>query len=615
MARVGRQRTTAAAVVLGSLVASGLAFAVLGVRMLEVERAEAERAARRRAEEVLAAAVAAAPSLAAEPADATAATWLLEAPPSSDPLAGAGADDRLLLDEAAYAERNEADAARALDILRRLAGKDPESALGRVAAARAAAPARRRGDAAAASEALAIAAKARETLVDPASGIAVPLVARYVAAIQASGDAERAEAIEALLRASEGGRRLRADGGPDAGDLLAALLASSPGPGDARALAAAEHAARGHALLVALPRDGVAFAGGWIACREGAALRARRQGDFATALARNVHAGGVALGAGAPAPDAGPTAALRPPLDGLVLQAVAEDAPAAGGALLALAAGLAVYFLGAGLAVVAIRRSARAARMQADFVAAVSHEMKTPIAAVQAMAEMLADGRVPDPARARTYAERIRAEMQRLGATVRNVLDAARIERGAGSTLVRPRPGDPAAVVEGVAAVFRPALEGRGFRFDVASKPAPRPVPVDADALTSVIANLLDNAMKFSGGTNGSGRKEVAIEAGPIDGTDGGGHVDGYRIAVLDRGPGVPAADRERVFDRFFRGDAARHEAVPGVGLGLHVAREIVRAHGGAIRVEDRAGGGAAFLVDLPCPDGPGRPERPEEAA
>jgi signal transduction histidine kinase len=281
--------------------------------------------------------------------------------------------------------------------------------------------------------------------------------------------------------------------------------------------------------------------------------------------------------------------ALRadPPLEGLLLwMRPSAEAGAASEAAWAVGAALGVYLVGAGLALLAVRRSARAARMQADFVASVSHEMKTPIASVQAMAEMLADGRVADPAKARDYAARIQGEMARLGATVRDVLDAARIERDAGLT-VRPRPTDARAAVEAAVEAARPGLERRGVTLDVATTPSPEPLPLDPDAFAHVVHNLLDNAAKFAGAT-----KAIAVRAGPAPG--------GYRVEVLDRGPGVPVAERERVFERFARGEEARVRAVPGVGLGLYVAREIVRAHGGTIRVEDREGGGARFVVEIP---------------
>jgi signal transduction histidine kinase len=128
---------------------------------------------------------------------------------------------------------------------------------------------------------------------------------------------------------------------------------------------------------------------------------------------------------------------FAPPLESLAVLARSRDR--GGGSLaIALFAGVAAYVLGAALLVVALVRSVRTERQRSDFVASVSHEMKTPIASVRALAELLADGAASDPERARSYAERIGWEMERLGATVRNVLDAARIERGGALPLCSP---------------------------------------------------------------------------------------------------------------------------------------------------------------------------------
>ena len=212
--------------------------------------------------------------------------------------------------------------------------------------------------------------------------------------------------------------------------------------------------------------------------------------------------------------------------------------------------------------------------------------MKTPIASVRAMAEMLQEH--GDPERTQRYAGRIETEMQRLGATVRNVLDAARIERGV--LPVRPESGDPAAVVAGTGEALRPDLERRGYALELEIQPAAVPVPVDAEALDGVLRNLVDNAVKFS-----PRERSIRIEATPEAG--------GYRIAVLDRGRGLESGKHERLFARFYRGEAAREGAVPGVGLGLHIARQVIDAHGGRLSARNRLGGGAAFEIYLPAED------------
>jgi signal transduction histidine kinase len=201
------------------------------------------------------------------------------------------------------------------------------------------------------------------------------------------------------------------------------------------------------------------------------------------------------------------------------------------------------------------------------------------------MAELLADSGGGGQ-RTREYAARIESEMRRLGTTVRNVLDASQVERQ-GVLPVAVALADPAQVLVGLAETIRPELERRGFEFVCEAEPPAGPIPLDADALRGVLVNLLDNAAKFS-----LDRKEIRLEGRP---TEGGG----YGIAVLDRGPGIDPRQQERLFGRFYRGDEARRGAVPGVGLGLHVARSVIDAHGGRLWAERRDGGGSAFRIEL----------------
>lgn len=412
--------------------------------------------------------------------------------------------------------------------------------------------------------------------------------------------ADLAAAVEGLLAAPDG-HGVRTDGGPDAGDLLVRAvelvgdprLATLPPALASRLRARAAQATLAHRALARLARAPLAVLDDVIAAKvpqDPAVVRFVAVDDLGSALA-DALPGTVRA---TTRPDTIPAGAARTqaptPLDGLWVYDVPTPGPLEGsGPWLLLAAGLAVYAAAAVATLLALRRARRTREMKDDFVAAVSHEMKTPIAGVAAMAELIADDAgLPD--RTRRYAERIRVEMARLGATVRDVLDAARIERDPTSA-IRPRNVEPADVVKEAAATVRPALERRGFAVEVDVTAAGRPLALDPDALAHVLHNLLDNAAKFT-----TDRREVAVHAAPRDG--------GYRIEVLDRGPGVPPAERARVFDRFVRGAAAREGAVPGVGLGLHVARALVTAHGGSIDVTERDGGGARFVVDLPAPSG-----------
>jgi signal transduction histidine kinase len=562
------------------LALAGVAIVPVGWRAARVERDETDL----RVREALVGGARRAARAAESPDTPPEETWDLV--PSATPRPDALGDDLVLLQHADFLERG-SDPEAAERVYARLASRGDGAPATRVAALRAGAAAARRGDVATAQARLVEAEGAPADLADDA-GLPVALLARYHRARLGIDRGEVADgAVGAFLETAGDGRRLAAGDGPGPDDLVLALAARA---GDAAGPAlrrAAERVRTGRrALASRLP----AAVEGRLFRRSGATLEAR---PLASLVAADDAPPGVrfaVLPRGAAPPAGARTEDLPPPLDGLVLAATPTRSPRT--AVLVFAAAFAVYLAGAGLAVAAIRRSERAARMQADFVAAVSHEMKTPIASVRAMAEMLSDGAAEDPERARVYAERIEREMRRLGASVRNVLDAARIERTEEVPLSR-RPAEPLRVVEDAVAAVLPSLEGRGFRVVTTGRPLGRALALDPDALHGVLANLLDNAAKYSGEA-----REIAVEAGPSPAAGT------YRIAVLDRGIGVPPEERPRLFRRFFRGAAAKRAAIPGVGLGLHVAREAVRAHGGDLVAEARDGGGSAFVVTLPLEPG-----------
>ncbi|MDA1194564.1 MAG: HAMP domain-containing sensor histidine kinase, partial [Planctomycetota bacterium] len=403
--------------------------------------------------------------------------------------------------------------------------------------------------------------------------------------------------LQQLLDEAEDGTRL-ADGdwaGPArvllavAGDLALSQSLRLDSAERMRLDRAAATARQGLGLATALPTDGVAAVdaqlvwrgGGQIALFPMTALIEPPPPGFPHGFDLRVQPRGEALPVGAER--------LAEPLEGWIVAPRPLEDPtrdAAWWLAWALAVGAATYLAGAWAVVRGWRRSRAVAQQQAHFTAAVSHEMKTPIASVRAMAELLADGAGTDPARIQQYAQRIEAEMQRLGATVRNVLDAARIERD--GLAVHRRPADPALLAHAVADSLRPALERKRLVFDVAIEPAPGLLSLDAGALEGALLNLLDNAAKFS--ESGGG---VLLRAGPT--SDGG-----YRFEVLDRGLGLGTSNLESLFEPYVRGETARLAAVPGIGLGLAIAREAVRAHGGDLVAQARPGGGAAFTIVLP---------------
>lgn len=290
-----------------------------------------------------------------------------------------------------------------------------------------------------------------------------------------------------------------------------------------------------------------------------------------------------------------PQAALGGPLGGLVL---VDDAPAAdprealgsSRALLdgALALALGVVVVGGAILLLAARSERRLARQRTDFVAALTHELKAPITGFRALTELLHEGLVPDEARRQEYYASMLAESERLSRLVQNVLDASRLERGALG--VAPAPLDPRPLLEEAAGRFRPRLESEGFRLEVDLAADLPETVADREAFAHVVANLLDNAAKYGRGAE----RVVRLEAGPVE----EGARRWLRVVVRDRGPGVPAAERERVFERFYRGSAPRE--VGGAGLGLAIARALARAMGGDLALEAAAGPGASFALRLP---------------
>ena len=247
--------------------------------------------------------------------------------------------------------------------------------------------------------------------------------------------------------------------------------------------------------------------------------------------------------------------------------------------LLALTAGLVVA------ALLQLRREYELSRLRADFVSGVSHELRTPLAQIRMFSETLLLGRV------RSDLERVRSleivdqEARRLTHLVENLLHFSRSERQATRLSLAPAPLAP--LVRQAVEAFAPLAAARGMAFRTELSDG-LVAPVDAEALRQMLVNLFDNAAKY-------GPVDQTITVG-LDAVDGKA-----RIRVEDEGPGIPAADRERIWDRFWRLERDRGSAVAGTGIGLSVVRELVALHGGRAWAQDaRSGRGACFVLELP---------------
>jgi signal transduction histidine kinase len=252
--------------------------------------------------------------------------------------------------------------------------------------------------------------------------------------------------------------------------------------------------------------------------------------------------------------------------------------------------GLLVLAIGVGswLIVADLNRQLTLARQKTDFVSNVSHELKTPLTSIRMFSELIAEGRVNDPERQRNYLGIITAEAARLSRLINNVLDFARLERG--EKKYNLQRCDVVALARETADTFRPHFEANGFHFDCTLVDSPVLVNADRDALAQIVVNLLSNAEKYSDHT-----KEIALrvltQSSPLP------HVE---VQVLDRGMGVPSGCEEKIFEQFFRAHDSLSSGIQGSGLGLTLARQIARAHGGDIVYEPRPGGGSCFSLRLP---------------
>jgi two-component system phosphate regulon sensor histidine kinase PhoR len=241
-----------------------------------------------------------------------------------------------------------------------------------------------------------------------------------------------------------------------------------------------------------------------------------------------------------------------------------------------------VIVLGVAVILLAAERERRLSALKSDFVANVSHELKTPLALVRMFGEMLQSGRVASEAKRQEYLDIIVGESERLSALIENVLDFARVERG--RQAYEFAEGDVGEAVSKAAGVYRHRAEREGVDLSVDVAPGLPRANIDERAIQLAVINLIDNALKYAPGS------QVTVTVRP--GEDGG-----IVVRVSDRGPGVPLEDQTRIFERFVRGATARDPGtgrpVRGSGIGLALVKHIAESHGGRAWVESDGSGGS----------------------
>jgi signal transduction histidine kinase len=231
-------------------------------------------------------------------------------------------------------------------------------------------------------------------------------------------------------------------------------------------------------------------------------------------------------------------------------------------------------------------KSEELSRLKTEFISTVSHELRTPMTSLQGISQLLQSGKVADESRRERLLELMAGECVRLGHFLNNVLDFGQIEQNAKSYEFRETDFEP--LVADAAEIIRSAMGGEDLDLAVDVQEGRFCVDADADAVRRALLNLVDNAIKYS-----SGWKRVALRLARNDGF--------IEISVSDNGIGIPAGDREKIFEAFFRSSAAIRHDPKGVGLGLKIVKHIMYAHGGSIDIESEPGGrGTTFILKFP---------------
>jgi two-component system sensor histidine kinase SenX3 len=229
-----------------------------------------------------------------------------------------------------------------------------------------------------------------------------------------------------------------------------------------------------------------------------------------------------------------------------------------------------------------VTERARLEAMRTDFVANISHELRTPVGALALLAETLADE--DDPETVRRLANNMVFEAHRVGRIIKDLLELGQIE--AADQPLKEIVGIPLVIAEAVDRT-RPLAEHRSIRVDVQDNGGGLVVVGDRRQLVSALANLIDNAVKYSDAGG-----QVRVTAGFRDGM--------VELAVTDRGIGIPPRDVDRIFERFYRVDRARSRDTGGTGLGLAIVRHAATNHGGAVTVVSQEGRGSTFTIRIP---------------
>jgi two-component system phosphate regulon sensor histidine kinase PhoR len=243
-----------------------------------------------------------------------------------------------------------------------------------------------------------------------------------------------------------------------------------------------------------------------------------------------------------------------------------------------------VVIAGSVVILVAAARERKLSNLKSDFVANVSHELKTPLSLVRMFGELLQSGRVDSPAKRDEYLRIIVGESERLASLIENVLDFAKVERG--KSAYQFADGSVADVAARAVEVCRSRAEREGVALELDIESDVPVLSIDERALEIAVINLIDNAIKYA-----PEGKLVRVSV-KMDGST-------VVLRVTDRGPGISGDEKRRIFERFVRGRNTNKQRVRGSGIGLALVKHTAEAHGGKTWVEDAPEGGACFVLSL----------------
>ena len=242
-----------------------------------------------------------------------------------------------------------------------------------------------------------------------------------------------------------------------------------------------------------------------------------------------------------------------------------------------------ILVLGLTLTVRGVTQELELAKLKSDFVSTISHELRSPLTSIRQLAEMLQRGRVAAERRQKYY-DVLVEQSERLARLVNSVLDFAKMEEGRRQFVFERIPFGQ--LLEDILLTLQPRLQHEGFDLEAQIEPNLPSVSADRLAMSEVVTNLLDNAMKYSGS-----HKKIRVYAY---------HEGSFAVlSVQDFGPGIPKKEQSRIFERFYRAAGNGHRS-GGTGLGLTLVKQIVEAHKGRVHVESEPGEGSTFIVRLP---------------